>query len=85
MGFIETCYRLLNGTSIFDEEKANARKAKELQEEAEREIQIREWNGEIYVSIQDVPFAKVDSFTSSDVGEILTELRNNYVKYRTKK
>lgn len=85
MGFIETCYRLLSGASIFDEEKANARKVKELQEEAENEIQIREWNGEIYISIQDVPFAKVDSFTSSDVGEILTELRNNYVKYRTKK
>lgn len=55
-----------------------------LDAEAREAVQVMEFNGELYVSVNGVPLFGIDEFRVS-VGEAITNGRNNYKDWKEEK
>ncbi len=72
-------------------ERAAERKARrqmhhemQLREEAQRRIQVREFEDRVYICMDDVPLLDTDILDnfSADVVDLLSDARANYVSYQ---
>ena len=62
-------------------ERIEAERQALLDAEARKVVQVMEFNGELYVSVNGVPLFGIDEFRVS-VGEAITNGRNNYKDWK---
>lgn len=72
---------------VWHEQRADcieALRQAQLDAEARKAVQVMEFNGKLYVSVNGVPLFGIDEFRAS-IGEVITSGRNNYKDWKEEK
>lgn len=82
--FFETLRKKLQVWHEQRAERIEAERQALLDAEARKVVQVMEFNGELYVSVNGVPLFGIDEFRVS-VGKAITNGRNNYKDWKEEK